>query len=92
MIPYLSLPLSLVSPPLIFCFLSSLHRDLKYENILFVDDSPTAEVKLIDFGLSKQFYSKDEKECTDGVGTMYVNDFLLCFVLKRSCTIYFFFS
>jgi tRNA A-37 threonylcarbamoyl transferase component Bud32 len=50
-----------------------LHRDLKYENILFVDDSPSAEVKLIDFGLSKQFYSKDRNECTDGVGTMYVH-------------------
>jgi calcium-dependent protein kinase len=50
-----------------------LHRDLKYENILFVDDSPTSEIKLIDFGLSKQFYSKDQNsECTDGVGTMYV--------------------
>jgi hypothetical protein len=50
----------------------SLHRDLKYENILFVDDSPTAEIKLIDFGLSKQFFSKDQNECNDGVGTMYV--------------------
>ena len=54
-------------------FCCSLHRDLKYENILFVDDSPSAEVKLIDFGLSKQFYSKDQNECTDGVGTMYVD-------------------
>jgi hypothetical protein len=30
-----------------------------------------AEVKLIDFGLSTQFF-ETEKELTDGVGTMYV--------------------
>jgi calcium-dependent protein kinase len=44
------------------------HRDLKYENILFVDNSPRAEIKLIDFGLSKVFFGKSE-ELTDGVGT-----------------------
>jgi serine/threonine protein kinase len=33
------------------------HRDLKYENILFVNESPKADVKIIDFGLSK-FYGK----------------------------------
>lgn len=45
----------------------SLHRDLKYENILFVNDSPLAEIKLIDFGLSRAF---GNEELTDGVGTM----------------------
>ena len=42
------------------------HRDLKYENILFVNDSPTAEVKLIDFGLSKVY--GDNAQLTEGVG------------------------
>ena len=31
------------------------HRDLKPENFLFSDDTPDAEIKLIDFGLSKRF-------------------------------------
>jgi serine/threonine protein kinase len=52
-------------------FVFSLHRDLKYENVLFVDENPMAEVKLIDFGLSTQFFDT-AKELTDGVGTMYV--------------------
>jgi len=42
------------------------HRDLKYENVLFVNSSPTAEVKLIDFGLSAKF---GHEELTEGVGT-----------------------
>ena len=45
------------------------HRDLKYENILFVNDSPKAEVKLIDFGLSKVY--GDNTQLTEGVGTIY---------------------
>jgi serine/threonine protein kinase len=44
------------------------HRDLKYENILFVDSSPLAEIKLIDFGLSKVFFG-GQGELKDGVGT-----------------------
>jgi serine/threonine protein kinase len=44
------------------------HRDLKYENILFANSSPMAEIKLIDFGLSKKYVS--EKELTEGVGTV----------------------
>jgi len=31
------------------------HRDLKPENFLFSDESDEAEIKLIDFGLSKRF-------------------------------------
>jgi serine/threonine protein kinase len=46
------------------------HRDLKYENILFVSDNPKAEVKLIDFGLSKT-YSHSGQNMTEGVGTIY---------------------
>ena len=33
------------------------HRDLKPENFLFSDNSEDAEIKLIDFGLSKRFGS-----------------------------------
>jgi len=36
------------------------HRDLKPENILFENDKPDAEIKIIDFGLSRK-YAKDEK-------------------------------
>ena len=36
------------------------HRDLKPENILFENDEPDAEIKIIDFGLSRK-YAKDEK-------------------------------
>jgi serine/threonine protein kinase len=31
------------------------HRDLKPENFIFSDSSLEAEIKLIDFGLSKRF-------------------------------------
>ena len=31
------------------------HRDLKPENFLLADNTPDAEIKLIDFGLSKRF-------------------------------------
>ena len=31
------------------------HRDLKPENILMVDKSDSAEIKLVDFGLSRTF-------------------------------------
>lgn len=45
------------------------HRDLKYENILFVNNSPLSEVKLIDFGLSRVY--QDTAELTDIAGTIY---------------------
>lgn len=47
-----------------------IHRDLKYENVLFVNQSPQAEVKLIDFGLSKEI--KEHEKLDEGAGTMYV--------------------
>mmetsp|Transcript_17317 Transcript_17317/g.25587 ORF Transcript_17317/g.25587 Transcript_17317/m.25587 type:complete len:732 (-) Transcript_17317:106-2301(-) len=46
------------------------HRDLKYENILFASNSSRSEIKLIDFGLSKKYLS-DSGEMTEGVGTIY---------------------
>ena len=45
------------------------HRDLKPENILFESLKPDAEIKLIDFGLSRK-YSKSEKMHTI-LGTPY---------------------
>ena len=45
------------------------HRDLKPENILFESLKPDAEIKLIDFGLSRK-YAKDEKMHTV-LGTPY---------------------
>ena len=45
------------------------HRDLKPENILFETLKPDAEIKLIDFGLSRK-YKKDEKMHTI-LGTPY---------------------
>ena len=54
------------------------HRDLKYENILFVNNSPKAEIKLIDFGLSKVYGVggtgpgfEGHETLTEGVGTIY---------------------
>ena len=46
-----------------------IHRDLKYENIMFCDVSRHSTVKLIDFGLSQKF-AKDE-HLQDTVGTVY---------------------
>lgn len=46
------------------------HRDLKFENCLFVNSSPLSEVKLIDFGLSKVYAAGDQK-LTDVSGTIY---------------------
>jgi len=45
------------------------HRDLKYENIMFATNHPKAEIKVIDFGLSKK-YLPDQK-MSEGVGTVY---------------------
>eukprot|EP00567_Pseudictyota_dubia_P016416 CAMPEP_0197443912 /NCGR_PEP_ID=MMETSP1175-20131217/9535_1 /TAXON_ID=1003142 /ORGANISM="Triceratium dubium, Strain CCMP147" /LENGTH=569 /DNA_ID=CAMNT_0042974619 /DNA_START=137 /DNA_END=1843 /DNA_ORIENTATION=+ len=44
------------------------HRDIKFENILFASNSPTSPVKLIDFGLSKDFSKQDFMNT--GVGTI----------------------
>ena len=52
------------------------HRDLKYENILFVNNSPRSDIKLIDFGLSKVYGMSgvgngSPETLTEGVGTIY---------------------
>lgn len=45
-----------------------IHRDIKYENIMYVSDSPQANIKLIDFGLSKEI--KEHESLQEGAGTM----------------------
>lgn len=45
-----------------------LHRDLKFENVLFVSQDPPSEIKLIDFGLSSKI--KNDEKLSEGVGTM----------------------
>ena len=47
-----------------------IHRDLTYENIMFENSSPDAEIKLIDFGLSTKFINKNQY-FTEKVGTIY---------------------
>ena len=48
------------------------HRDLKYENILFENNTAMANIKVIDFGLSKKFKTGVPGIMTERVGTMYV--------------------
>lgn len=43
-----------------------IHRDLKYENVLFANNTSKAEIKLIDFGLSKK--RRKGQNLQDGVG------------------------
>mmetsp|Transcript_12390 Transcript_12390/g.27305 ORF Transcript_12390/g.27305 Transcript_12390/m.27305 type:complete len:820 (-) Transcript_12390:147-2606(-) len=47
-----------------------IHRDLKLENIIWESEHPEAMVKVIDFGLSKQ-YSPQNNILTERVGTLY---------------------
>lgn len=46
------------------------HRDLKFENIMFENKKPGAEIKVIDFGLSKKFVSSKLGLMKEGVGTL----------------------
>ena len=47
-----------------------IHRDIKFENIMFENTHPEAAVKVIDFGLSKN-YSVENPVLTERVGTLY---------------------
>jgi calcium-dependent protein kinase len=47
------------------------HRDLKYENIMFTSPQPNADVKIIDFGLSKKYGMSGKAVMHDAVGTIY---------------------
>ena len=44
------------------------HRDIKPENILMVDDGDEADIKLVDFGLSKTFGPGET--CKEPFGTL----------------------
>ena len=44
------------------------HRDIKPENILMVDDTDEAQIKLVDFGLSKTF--APGQTCKEPFGTL----------------------
>ena len=44
------------------------HRDLKLENILMTSDDETADIRLLDFGLSKILMPGEK--CSDPVGTI----------------------
>jgi len=46
-----------------------IHRDIKFENIMFESNSPDAEVKLIDFGLSSK-YQEEQPYMSGVVGTL----------------------
>lgn len=43
------------------------HRDMKPENVLFLDSSENSEIKIIDFGLSNIFKSEDQKELMESM-------------------------
>ena len=46
------------------------HRDLKFENVLFMSKAVESEVMIIDFGLAKANYAK-KKKLDEFVGTIY---------------------
>jgi len=46
-------------------------KKVKFENIMFENNSPEAEIKVIDFGLSKKFVSNKMGYMREGVGTLY---------------------
>lgn len=47
------------------------HRDLKPENFLFADEAETADLKIIDFGLSKIISNQGLKRMKTRAGTPY---------------------
>jgi serine/threonine protein kinase len=53
------------------------HRDLKPENILMTDNTEEAEIRLLDFGLSKIIGPNET--CTEPFGTLVnINNIVLC--------------
>jgi calcium-dependent protein kinase len=47
------------------------HRDIKPDNCLYVSEDPSAEIKLLDFGLSNKFGSENIERMYSLVGTPY---------------------
>lgn len=52
-----------------YILLSPFYSFFFFSQIMFVDNSPNAEIKLIDFGLSKKYAG--EEHLHDAVGTIY---------------------
>jgi calcium-dependent protein kinase len=64
------------------------HRDLKPENFLFKNEKENAEIKILDFGLSKKF-SKHETDMTTIVGTpFYVAPEVLSGKYDKECDVW----
>ena len=47
------------------------HRDLKLENFIFTSKETDADIKLIDFGFSRQYLETETTKMTNLVGTCY---------------------
>jgi serine/threonine protein kinase len=59
------------------------HRDLKPENILMTDNTDTADIRLLDFGLSKIIGPGEV--CTEPYGTLVISKiFILVLCCSRS--------
>jgi calcium-dependent protein kinase len=52
-------------------FTPSYHSTVKFENILFESLDDEAEIKIVDFGLSKKFVNTEIGQMHEGVGTLY---------------------
>jgi serine/threonine protein kinase len=64
------------------------HRDIKPENILFESNKEEADIKLIDFGLSRTHY-EDEAPMSNPVGTAYyMSPELLSGSYDKSCDVW----
>jgi serine/threonine protein kinase len=60
------------------------HRDLKPENILMVDNSEDADLKIVDFGLSKIIGPNETS--LDPFGTLVSNNFSLILYIVICCS------
>lgn len=47
------------------------HRDLKFENVMFEHEGVDAPIKIIDFGLSRKFGYGERDIMSEGVGSKY---------------------
>lgn len=58
------------------------HRDLKLENVVYADNGENAEIKVIDFGLSKKLNIRESRKRHTKVGSSYymgINCFYIIF-------------
>jgi len=74
-----------------YCHLNGIcHRDLKPENFLYLDVDENSHIKLIDFGLARDFREKQEKVVmTSRVGTSYyISPEVLAGAYDESCDLW----